>query len=71
MPELPEVHTTATMLHELIRGKKIVDVWSDYDSVHYVGRENIKDPAYFKKFKKSVLEKKIVKVWRRAKNVFD
>lgn len=69
MPELPEVHTTATILDTLIRGTKIVDAWSDYDSPFYKGKRNIKDPAYFREFKKEIVGKKIVRVWRRAKNV--
>lgn len=69
MPELPEVHTTATMLNALVCGKKITDAWSDYDSPFFVGKENIKDPKYFRKFKKEVTGRKIVRVWRRAKNV--
>lgn len=69
MPELPEVHTTATILNELISGKKITDVWTDYNSPHYKGKENIKDPAYFALFKKAITGKKIIRVWRRAKNV--
>lgn len=69
MPELPEVHTTATILNTLVRDKKILDVWSDYDSPFYKGKENIKDPSYFKSFRKDVVGKKIIQVWRRAKNV--
>ncbi len=69
MPELPEVHTTATILNKLIRNKKICDVWTDYNSPYYAGKENIKNPIYFKKFKSKILGKKIIKVWRRAKNV--
>lgn len=69
MPELPEVHTTATILNELISDKNIVSVWSGYNSPYYYGKENIKDPKYFKKFSKEVSGKKILKVWRRAKNV--
>ncbi len=69
MPELPEVHTTATILNALVRDKNIIDAWSDYDSPFYVGKKNIKDPAYFKKFRKEIIGKKIVRVWRRAKNV--
>lgn len=69
MPELPEVHTTATMLHAKIRGKRIVDVWSDYNSSHYIGKENIKDVSYFKKIKKEIIGSKISKVVRRAKNI--
>lgn len=69
MPELPEVHTTATILNSLIRGKRITDAWSDYDSAFHKGKENIKDTAYFKKFRAQIVGKKIVRVWRRAKNV--
>lgn len=69
MPELPEVHTTATILNSLVVGKKIVDAWSDYDSPHYLGKENIKDVSYFKKFRSGILNKKITGVGRRAKNV--
>jgi formamidopyrimidine-DNA glycosylase len=69
MPELPEVHTTATILNKLVKGQKIVDVWTDYKSDYHIGRENIKDPKYFAQFRKAIIGKKIVQVWRRAKNV--
>jgi len=67
MPELPEVHTTATELDLLIKGKKIIDVWTSYESSYY--KNQIKDPSYFKKFKKEVIGAKIKSVTRRAKNV--
>lgn len=69
MPELPEVHTTATMLHKKICNKQIIGVWSNYNSEHYKGKENIKDISYFKKFKKEIVYEKITKVVRRAKHV--
>lgn len=69
MPELPEVHTTTTMLHKKICGKFISDVWSDYKSPHFVGKENIKDVSYFKNFKKEILNQKIINVSRRGKNI--
>lgn len=69
MPELPEVHTTATMLNKLVKNKVISDVWTDYDSPYYAGKDNIKNPIYFKKFNKEISGKRILKVWRRAKNV--
>lgn len=69
MPELPEVHTTATMLEKLVKNKTILDVWTDYNSPYYYGKETIKNPDYFKKFRKEISGKKILKVWRRAKNV--
>lgn len=69
MPELPEVHTTVTTLNKLLPQKKIVDAWSNYSSSNYVGKENIKNNSYFKKFKKEVIGKKIIRVSRRAKNI--
>ena len=67
MPELPEVHTTATELNILLKGKKISDIWTSYKSTYY--NNQIKDPKYFKKFKKETTGAKIVSVTRRAKNV--
>jgi len=69
MPELPEVHTTVTGLSRTIVGHKIIDVWTDYNSSYFKGSDTIKDPAYFKYFKKEILGKKIISVSRRAKNV--
>src|SRR3989344_8049695 len=69
MPELPEVHTTATDLDRHIRGHRISDVWTSYNSPYFFGTDTIKDPAYFKIFKKKVLGKKVAAVTRRAKNV--
>ena len=69
MPELPEVHTTVTGLSRTVVGHTVTDVWTDYNSPYFKGGDTIKDPAYFKYFKKEVLGKKIVSVSRRAKNV--
>lgn len=69
MPELPEVHTTATMLNTKIRNHSILDVWTDYNSSYHLGKKNIKDQKYFKQFKKQIQGKKILGVRRRAKNV--
>ena len=69
MPELPEVHTTVTGLSRTIVGHTITDVWTDYNSSYFKGGDTIKDPAYFKYFKKEILRKKIMSVSRRAKNV--
>ncbi|MEI8338040.1 MAG: DNA-formamidopyrimidine glycosylase [bacterium] len=69
MPELPEVETTSSMLNNLAKNKQILDVWTDYNSPYYKGKLNIKNPEFFKKFKKEVSNKKIIRVWRRAKNV--
>jgi len=55
MPELPEVQTTVNYLNSRahILGARFVDVWSDW----------------YKISKKGIEGKKILKVWRRAKNV--
>jgi formamidopyrimidine-DNA glycosylase len=69
MPELPEVQTTVNGLNDVLPGLKIVSVWSDYDSLHYKGKENIKDRKYFSKFKKEILGAKVLKAERRGKNI--
>lgn len=69
MPELPEVQTTAMGLNRVISGLVIKDVWTEYNSPYYHGSDTIKDPAYFKYFKKQVSGAKILNVTRRAKNV--
>ena len=67
MPELPEVHTTATELNHLIRGLRIINTWTSYKNAYY--KNQIKDPVYFKKFKKETLGSKIIDVDRKGKNV--
>ncbi len=69
MPELPEVQTTVTGLTRTIVGLTIADVWTDYNSPYFKGSDTIKDPEYFKYFKKEVLNRKIIRVSRRAKNI--
>lgn len=69
MPELPEVHTTATDLNKLLKGQSISDVWTSYNSPYYKGKPQIKNPKYFKLFKKEVVGEKVVSVNRVAKNV--
>lgn len=62
MPELPEVETTATHLNREIKNKIIKDVWTDW-------------PKYFKQskgeknFKKMIVDRKIISVGRRGKNI--
>lgn len=69
MPELPEVHTTATKLDKLIKGLIISDVWTDYHSPLFEGKKQIKNKKYFDQFKKDVVGAKVISVTRRAKNV--
>ena len=69
MPELPEVQTTVDGLNRTVRGRKMVGVSTSYNSSFYKGKEEIKNPEFFKKFKKKVIGQKILKAQRRAKNV--
>jgi len=63
MPELPEVQTTVNYLNRAhILCARFVDVWSDWE-------KTIKKPKYFSQFKKDIKNKKIKRIWRRAKNV--
>lgn len=69
MPELPEVQTTVSGLDRVLRGLVITDVWTEYNSPYFHGKDTIKDPKYFKYFKKEITGAKIVNVTRRAKNI--
>ena len=69
MPELPEVQTTVNGLNKTVRKRIIVAVMTTYGSKYHNGKDNIKDPAFFKKFKRLVVGQKISKAERRAKNV--
>src|SRR3989344_4521722 len=69
MPELPEVQTTVMGLNRVLRGLVIKDVWTEYDSPYFHGSDTIKDPEYFKYFKKKIVGTKITNVTRRAKNI--
>ena len=69
MPELPEVQTTVNGLNLKVKGRTIVDIKTTYNSVFYVGKQDIKNPKYFTEFKKRVVGKKIIGVERRAKNI--
>lgn len=69
MPELPEVQTTVNGLNRTVKGKKIVAVSTTYDSKHYQGKSEIKNPQFFKIFKRRVVGQTILGAERRAKNI--
>ncbi len=69
MPELPEVQTTASGLNRVLPGLVITNAWTEYNSKYFHGKDTIKDPVYFKYFKKTIKNCKILSVSRRAKNV--
>lgn len=62
MPELPEVETTVRGLEKKVLNRAFIDVWSDWKKI-------VKRPADFELFKKELKNKKIKRIWRRAKNV--
>ncbi len=68
MPELPEVQTTVNGINKRVKNLSIVDVWTNYKSTKH-NKNQIKNPAFFKKFKRSVVEAKILKAERRGKNI--
>lgn len=69
MPELPEVQTTVSGLNRAVTGLLIKDVWTEYNSPYFHGSDTIKDPKFFKYFKKQITGAKITSVTRRAKNI--
>lgn len=69
MPELPEVQTTVNGIRAHARGAVITDVWTDYKSPFHTGKDNIKDPKFFRLFRKRVVGSCICDASRRAKNV--
>jgi len=62
MPELPEVQTTVDGLNLKVLKRAFIDVWSDW-------KKTVKRPKDFEQFKKELKGKKIIKIWRRAKNI--
>jgi len=66
MPELPEVETTTRGLKKTIRGLIIKDVWTDLNTKDKRQRDNVANPKYFKK---EVLNRKVLSIERRAKNI--
>ena len=69
MPELPEVETTVRGLRKTILGLFIKNVWTDLATTDKRQVGNIANPKFFKVFKKEILNKKVLSVERRAKNI--
>ena len=69
MPELPEVQTTVNGINEHATGPAITHVWTNYNSPHHAGKDNIKDAKFFAVFKKMIQGAHITGASRRAKNV--
>lgn len=69
MPELPEVETTTKGLQKTILGLTIKDVWTDLSTKDKRQIHSVANPEFFKIFKKDILNKKILSIERRAKNI--
>lgn len=69
MPELPEVQTTVIGIKRYAQSLSITDIWTNYKSDHYKGKDEIKNPSFFLKFKRVVIGAHIADVTRRAKNI--
>jgi formamidopyrimidine-DNA glycosylase len=72
MPELPEVTTTVNGLQRVLLGLTILDVWTDLTKKNQKVKqfeETIKNEKFYKKFRQKVINKKIISVERRAKNI--
>ena len=69
MPELPEVETTTKGLRKAILVLKIKDVWTDLSTKDKRQTGAIANPKFFFYFKKEILNKKVLSVERRAKNI--
>lgn len=69
MPELPEVETTTNGLRKTIVDLTIKDVWTDLSTKDKRQKESIANPKFFPVFRKEVLNKKVLLIERRAKNI--
>ncbi len=69
MPELPEVETTVNGIKKYLVGLAIRDAWTDYNSPFHAKSDNIKNPKYFRFFKRKIIGAKIVNAARRGKNI--
>lgn len=61
MPELPEVETTVRDLVKKVRGRKILDVWSDVPRYFNGGK--------FASFHRNVKNRRIKDIYRKGKNI--
>lgn len=62
MPELPEVETIVRDLRKKVLQRTFIDIWTDSPKI-------IKKPKIFEEFQKEIKGKRILRVWRRAKNI--
>ena len=63
MPELPEVETISRDLDKKVKGLIICDFWTDLPA------RNIPHPPALQEFKKEIISRKILRVYRKGKNI--
>ena len=71
------MQTTVNGLNSTVKGRKILDVWSDYpirksttsNGAGKMFTDSIKHKPFYKEFRKKVIGRKILKAERRAKNI--
>lgn len=69
MPELPEVETTVRGLRKTVVRLSIKNVWTDLRTKDKRKNGSVSDPKFFPTFRKKILNKKIISIERRAKNI--
>lgn len=72
MPELPEVTTTVKGLQQVLIGLVFTDIWTDLAKKNQTIKQftdTIKNEKFFITFKKKIINSKVIKVERRAKNI--
>ena len=82
VPELPEVETTVRGLNKKVLKRTFIDVWSDWKKIVHPVKyreavisekpklfDRVKKSGSFELFREEIKGKKIIKIWRRAKNI--
>ena len=68
MPELPEVHTTATYLNKAVKNRIIKDVWTDWPKYFRAPKGKIRQSA--ESFKRKSSEEKFSPSAEKGKTFF-
>jgi formamidopyrimidine-DNA glycosylase len=69
MPELPEVQTTVDGINARVKGLVISSAWTDYGGANHADKDEIKNLAFFARFKKAVTGARVEQATRRGKNI--
>src|SRR5260370_22097277 len=69
MTELPEVETNVRGLRKTIKGLKIKGVWTDLNASDKRKTDSVCNVKFFSFFSKKILNRKVLFIERRAKNI--